>query len=234
MSKIQLNLENYHYLQQLYNHNQQLFAATLKQTMEHMDRAIGAGRFDHAKNVYGRTYLNMLNEVMDAFFDTAGIADKHHHNGEKEGLKALKEDLHPLAIFTNEAVAYDVKGRVVTPGEWIQQGDFDLKDWLYGLFYGARFVSWHELATYLSLGKYDLIDVLKVQNFKSLAKLQPALAFQKDNGVPQGKLIPGTGILDGGDETTRLLDSCPACGGEWNIEHRAYAYCEECSLGGLK
>src|SRR5699024_9442809 len=122
--------------------------------------------------------------LSDVFFDTDGIAHQHHSTAEKEGLRALGEDLHPLAILTNNVPVYNADGINMSPEQWMSKGIFNLKDWMYALFYGARFVSWHELAEYLMLGEYDLIEKLKTNNFNHLAHIQPALEFQKVNNIP--------------------------------------------------
>lgn len=234
MSKFQIDLNNYPNIQNVFDKDKERFAYLLKNTMEQLNDSLD-GRHEIAQDIYKLDYLDMQRQVMDAFFDIEGIAQQHHHKAEQEGLKALQYDLHPLAIFTNKAVVYDVHGNRVDPSKWIQQEKFNIKDWLLALFYGARFVSWHELASYLSLGQYDLLDVLAVQNFPQLAYLQPALTYQEEHGIPKGKLIPGTSYLDGGDEATRHHEICPACSStEWILDHEQYAYCESCSLGGRK
>lgn len=231
MSKFQINLSNYPSLLNLYESDKQDFADTIKGLLVHADKSLKEERFKVSKDIYKMNYITMLNDIMDTFFDMEGIIKKHSISGERKALEGLKHNIHPLAIFTNNATVYNAKGEYVS----VQQDDFDLKDWLYSLFYGARFVSWQELAEYLSLGEYDLIDVLKARNFEQLAFIQPALKFQEENNIPIGKLIKGTGLFDGGDITTQPLEECPACESkEWNTDNEKYAYCPECRLGGLK
>lgn len=231
MSRFQIDLENYPALFEIFNEDKQEFADILKTTLDNINHAAETGRMDIAKDVYKRNYEDMIVEVMDAFFDTNGIVEKHKNKAEKEGLRGLGMNIHPLAIFTNDAAVYDAQGKRITP----DLENFNLKDWLYSLFYGARFVSWQELAEYITLGEYELIDVLKARNFEQLAAIQPALQFQEDNGISKGKLIAGTGLFDGGSGASKELENCPACDSvEWNIVNSKYAYCPKCSLGGLK
>lgn len=235
MSRVELNLTNYPELQRLYGENKQEFGRVLKHSMEHLDKSLAKNRFQYAQDVYKMDYLDMLDQLADTFMDVAPIIDKHHNKAEGQALLGLQADLHPLAIFTNNAAVYNAKGQNIAPSEWIRQDKFDLKDWLYGLFYGARFVSWQELAEYITVGEFDLMDVLKARNFPQLARIQPALSYQQTNHVPVGKLIKGTGFLDGGDAATQNLDRCPSCDSEnWITKKPGIAYCESCSLGGLK
>lgn len=201
MKQFAIDLSKYKYLQRLLTKDQRQFVRVMQDVLEHMDNAVKEKRLKHAEKVYKMDYVKMMDDIMDAFFDTEGIAEKHHHEGEKTALKGLGENLHPLAIFTNHAAVYNAKGENVSPAKWIEQDEFDLKNWLYALFYGARFVSWQELAEYLTLGQYDLVEVLKARNFEQLSHIQEELALQKKRGIPVGKLIPGTGKLDLGEGT---------------------------------
>lgn len=167
--KINLELDNYPELQHLFQEDKEYFSHVLKNTMMHTNDALKENRIQTAKDVYKMDYFQMVDDVMDTFFDTDGIAEQHHNNAEAEGLKSLGISLHPLSIFTDNSPIYNTKGDNISPKKWIEQDDFDLKNWLYALFYGARFVSWKELADYLSLGKFDLIDVLKTRNFEQLS-----------------------------------------------------------------
>lgn len=194
--KISLNLANYPHLDALFEKDQKEFQRVLKHIMTQTNQALEKGYFELSNKVYGTDFLNMQDDIIAAFFEPEGIADQHYNQAEKEGLKGLGENLHPLAIFTNNAPVYNAKGENISPQKWIEQGEFDLKNWLYALFYGARFVSWQELSEYLSLGRYDLVDVLKARNFEQLASIQPQLEIQKEKGIPVGKLVPGTGKLD--------------------------------------
>lgn len=196
MSKIALDLTKYPALERLFIDDQKQFGDTITKLLQHVEKAQIHKKFEYAERVYKMNYLDMLGELSETFFDPSYIAEQHHNEAEKEGLKGLKEDLHPLAIFTNKAPVYNAKGENISPQEWMQLDKFDLKDWLYALFYGARFVSWQELAEYLTLGEFELIDVLKARNFKQLAHIQEQLQQQKDKGIPQGKLIAGTGRLE--------------------------------------
>lgn len=196
--KVQLDLDKYPELKALFESDKAEFAKIVNGMMVHADKALIKERFTVSKNVYGRGYIKMLDEVMNAFFNPMGIADKHYNDGEKAGLRSLGMDLHPLSIFTNDVPVYNAKGQNISPAEWIGQEEFDLEDWLYALFYGARFVSWQELSEYISLGQYELIDILKARNFNELRNLQGDLQKQEDKGIPKGKLIPGTGELDTG------------------------------------
>src|SRR5690606_34991228 len=107
---------------------------------------------------------------------------------ERNALRSLGSDLHPLGIFTNDAVVYDARGNRVGPQACLLTGSFNLKDWLYSLFYLARFIPLRDLANAMLLEQYELIDMIKVRNFEKLAKIQPALDFQKQNDIPVGKL----------------------------------------------
>lgn len=196
MSNVKLRLDDYPNLKKLLINNQELFKEVLQGAMQHMDNAAASGRFEYSEEIYKRSYLQMLNEVMNAFFNPEGIAEQHYNESEKAGLRALGPNLHPLAIFTNGAKVYNAKGENISPKEWLGQDEFSLENWLYALFYGARFVSWKELSEYLSLGKYELVDVLKAHNFENLKHLQAELQKQEEKGIPKGKLIPGTGELD--------------------------------------
>lgn len=235
--KIELDLKNYPSLQQLFDQDKEQFGALLKGILVHANEAVASNRIKDSQEIYNLPYMLMVDEVMQAFFEPEGIADYHYNKQERNSLRALRFDLHPLAIFTNNAVAYNAQGEVVTPGEWLDMRDenFSIKNWLYKLFYGARFVSWQELSEYLSLGKYDLVEALKLANYKQLASIQPALRFQEQQGIPKGKILPGLGLLDGGDETTKLHHVCPACEqNTWDMTNETYAYCTSCGLGGLK
>lgn len=234
MSKFQIDLTKYPALHLMAEQDKEGFIKTLSSVITHIDRALADDRDMKAREYYKMSYTDMINDIMDVFFDFEGIVQEHHNNAEKEGLRALHEDIHPLAIFTNNAPVYDAQGNNISPQKWIEQDKFDLKNWLLALFYGARFVSWKELAEYLSLGEYELMDVLKARNFNELAKIQPALQYQEDQGIPVGKLIAGTGFFDGGNETSKPLESCPACASDWNTKHEKYAFCSECRLGGKK
>lgn len=234
MSKFQIDLRNYPELLKLFDEDRTKFGSTMSKLLIQTDQALEKGRFDHAARIYKMGYLDMMQALSDTFFDVEGIAQKHHSKAEIEGLKGLGGDLHPLAIFTSNAPVYNADGENMAPKEWLQMDYFNLKDWLYALFYGARFVSWHDLAEYLMLGEYELIDALKVQNLEHLLDIQPALRYQKINSIPTGKLIPGTGLFSGGDSATRFTDKCKACNSEWHTEHPKYGYCSKCRLGGLK
>lgn len=229
MSRIELNLDNYPALQNLYETSQQEFAAKLKTTMLRLDEAVALNRFQTVQDLYDMDYLVFLDQLEKAFLDVNGIVQQHHNKGEQEGLAALGTDLHPLAIFTRDAPVYDAQGNNVSPHHWIEQDKFNLKDWLHALFYGARFVSWKELATYLSLGQHDLIDVLKARNFKELAAIQPALAYQEQHGIVKGKLIPGTGFFDCGIGNGDIW--CPACKENKLNSKNPIAYCKVCRAG---
>lgn len=232
--KFQIDLNNYPHLKQLFEVDKEEFAETLKATIKHIDTAIKENRNKVSQQIYKENYVKLMEKIMNAFFKPEGIINKHHDYAEREGLQGLGANIHPLAIFTNNSPVYNAQGHNISPAEWILQDDFNIEDWLYALFYGARFVSWQELAKYLTLGEYELIDVLKARNLKQLAHIQPALQYQKENGIPEGKLIAGTALLDGGDKTTKKLEKCPACGGEWIASHEMYVYCRECTLGGRK
>lgn len=232
--RFEIELSNYREIERLFFDDKEKFAKILRTVLEQTNKALKDKRFDQAEKIYNMDYLDMLQQLSNAFFNKEGIINRHQNDAEKEGLRGLAENIHPLAIFTNDIPVYNANGEDVSPYKWIEQGDFNLENWLYSLFYGARFVSWDELAEYLMLGEYELMDVLKAHNFPSLATIQPALQFQKENNIPVGKLIPGTGLFDGGDEATKNHDKCPACENVWNTGHSKYGYCNKCRLGGLK
>lgn len=226
---VALDLKNYPHLRELYMADPERFGHILKAVFQHIDHALEDKRFQQAKRIYKMDYIQMMFDVIDTFFNFQGIVNQHGNPAERDGLTSLGEDIHPLGIFTNNVAVFDVNGRQVDPHEWISLEDFNLKDWLYALFYGARFVSWKELAEYLTLGQFELIEVLKARNFEQLKKIQPALHYQEKQGITVGKLIQGTGFLYCGDETHK---TCPACE-VGIIEHapKTYSFCNNCFAG---
>lgn len=232
-NKIAIDLNNYPKLEQLYKEDAPRFAASLKHVLEHVENALDTGRFEQSERVYKTNYLELMNTLLDTFFIVHPIAEHHKNAAERQGLKGLNEKLHPMAIFTNNAEVYNAKGEKITPQEWMPIDVFNLKDWLYALFYGARFVSWSELAEYLTLGQYDMIDVLKLRNFNELVEIQPALEYQKSKRITVGKLVQGTGFFDAGLLHDNI-EKCPACRNDSWIKTDVYAYCEKCRLGGKK
>ena len=199
MKRIEVEITKYPSLHRLFVEDKQEFARIFNAMLTHADHALSNKRFENSDKYYKMDYIDMVNDVMDTFFDLEGLAGKHPVKAEKEALKYLGHNLHPLAIFTNNAPTYNAKGENVSPGAYLEENDFNLKNWLYSLFYGARFVSWQELSEYLTLRQYDLIDVLKARNFEQLAAIQEDLQTQENKGIPKGKLIPGTGKLDLGE-----------------------------------
>src|SRR5690625_3475934 len=100
MSKFQIDLNNYKELQRLFLDDKEEFGRVLKTVMNQTNDALADNRFKYAEHVYKMDYLDMMQTLSDVFFDTDGIAHQHHSTAEKEGLRALGEDLHPLAILT--------------------------------------------------------------------------------------------------------------------------------------
>ena len=227
MSKFAIDLNNYPNLKTLFTNDKQEFARILKAMLLHIDSAIAAKHLKTTEEVYKMDYIEMMFTLMETFLNYEGIVQQHGNPSEKEALSGLKHDIHPLSIFTNNTTVYDVQGNLVSPYEHIQQDRFNLKNWLYALFYGARFVSWKELAEYLNLGKYELIDVLKARNIQQLLPIQPALKYQDENDIPQGKILEGYGLFDCG---TTSEENCPACSSSLHT-HENIKYCKECRAG---
>lgn len=229
---IKIDVDNYPAFKEIMQKDTEEFTELLKNTFTHVDKAVKEGHYERSKELYKMEYIEFLETLSDAFFKFNGIVNQHANHAERVGLSGLGEDIHPLAIFTNDVPVFDAHGRNISPYEWIPLDQFDLKNWLYALFYGARFVSWKELAEYLTLDKYDMIDVLKANNFKQLQKIQPALAYQDKQGITKGKLIAGTGYLECG---SRYHEICPACEkGVLDHRHSSYSNCPECSAGFIK
>lgn len=228
-TKVQLNLEKYPNLKKVYYEKPNQFKDLLQGAMQLVDEAIEKKHTVHAENVYNQEYMEFTRTVMEAFFNTDKIAEKHHNKAEVNALKELKEDLHPLAIFTNDAPVYDARGKNMAPSEWINQEQFNLQDWLYSLFYAARFVSWKDLADYLTLNQYDLVEQMKVQNFDHLASIQPVLEYQEKHGIPKGKLIKGYGLFDCVTDE-EVKSECPSCH-KVVVANKNIVYCPSCRGG---
>jgi len=232
MEELKIDLANYPHLQELSGTDVERFGKLIRTLIMSADKAVANKRLETSKQIYKMEYEDLLLAIADTFFNPPAIVEQHANQAEQVGLSYLDEDIHPLTIFTNNTPVYNVRGEIVSPDKWIPLDDFNVQDWLYALLYGARFVSWKELAEYLTLGKYDLIEVLKARNFKQLQKIQPALNYQDKRGITKGKLIQGTGYIECG---SKYHEICPACEeGIINHKHSRYSYCPKCSAGFIK
>lgn len=231
MSKFQIDLNNYPSLQKLFEHDTKAFAELMKPTLDDLNRRLAAGHVQTAKQVFQREYPEFQKEVMDAFFDYKGIADQHHNEAEADSMKVLQNELNPLTIFTGGTKVYDTAGNLTTPEDYTGMEKFDVKNYIQSLLYGGRFVHIAELAKYLLLDQYELVEVLQARNFEQLSRIQPALRYQEATGIQVGTLIPDTGVFDLGDYPEEGV--CPACGEELNESPDYFSFCPECK-GGVK
>ena len=76
------------------------------------------------------------------------------------------------------------------------------------MFY-SYYCSLPDLARYMALNDYSLVDEEKHENVAKLLEIRPVLDYQKRIGILPGKLIPETGFFHAGDYKDET--DCPAC-----------------------
>lgn len=206
--QIPLDFNNYPALWELFSQDKKRFAELLKGILAYTDKAVENKHLEKSDQVFKLKYEELLKSLMDAMFDYKGMLEHHENEAERKAMEVLQLEVNPLAVFTGQAFALDSKGNKVPEGEFASAED--VKSYFQGLLYGARFVPLKDLANYLNLGKYELVDVLKARNFANLSEIQPALKYQEKQGITQGKLYEGTGYLDCGELDEEDVQ-CPAC-----------------------
>ena len=92
----------------------------------------------------------------------------------------------------------------------LKEKEFDVKSWLHGLMFYSYYCSLPDLARYLALQDYNLVDEERHKNIAKLVQIRPALNYQKQIGILPGKLIPETGFFECGNEPI-TANHCPAC-----------------------
>lgn len=200
--KIPVNLENYPALLELANQDKEKFLQLFKSTFTTLDRAAQLKHIEASETFFGMSYNRFMAEVMDAFFDHAGIMKFHPNMSIGASLSDLYEHaVNPLHAAFMETDLLNAAGDMVSYEEkfGLKEEELNVKSWLHGLMFYSFYCSLPDLAKYLSLNDYDLVDEEKHKNVGKLLQVKPALAYQKQIGILPGKLIPRTGFFDCGD-----------------------------------
>lgn len=176
------------------------------------NNVVSKGHDKVSKQYFGLEYQDLINQLSDAMFDYKGITA---HLPNQSNAAALNEmfghTLNPLhAAFTKENLM-DHKGVPVTFEEkfGVSEKDYTVKRFMQGLLFYSYYCSLPDLADYLAMGEYDLIDDEKYKNIAKLLEIKPVLAYQKAIGIIPGKLYPETGFFQAGD--LKDYTECPAC-----------------------
>lgn len=225
--RIPLDFNSYPSLWELFQEDKERFAALLKTTMTTLDQSVKRGDLKVSEKTFNVPYEELMEQLIDAMFEYEGIINNHKNEAERESMKGLAHDINPIAVLTGNAFALDSKGNHVPADQWASATD--IKTYLQSVLYGARFVPLHELAEYLSLGEYEMVDVLKARNFESLAEIQNVLEWQERKGIVKGKLVNGLGLFDGGELTE--TEYCPICKENELQEFLDKYVCNTCKAG---
>lgn len=224
--RIPLDFSNYSNLWELFQNDQAKFASLVRGLLTLLDKTVASKHHTTIEEVFKLEYPQLLGILTDAMTDYQGILAKHPNKGEAASMEILELENNPLAIFAGSP-AFNLEGEQIPPQEFF--GTNDIKDWFQGLLYASRFIPVYELAKYIHLSQFDLIDNLKAQNVQRLLAIQPALTYQNENDIPLAKRIKNSGYFWLGEHSKN--DSCPACQGK-NIEKMDhYLICTACNGG---
>jgi hypothetical protein len=224
---IKLDLSKYPYLQHLAQSDKEQFVKIM-QTYHDMAENAAMTNFDPdlIKRTFDMSWNDFVRLLHDVFFDYKGIVRQHHDPQEAKAMRILGIENHPLSVFLGESPAYDAKGEPITLQEYTTAED--ITDFFQSMLYGLRYVSSRDLAHYLMLGEFDLINNLKMQNVEKLLDIQPALQFQKEHDIPIGKRLKGTGFFYIRKHNLVHTDLCPACKSRTLYQYENHIYCESC------
>lgn len=225
--RIPLDFNNYPSLWKLFREDKERFAALVQTTLRTLDSSVKRGDLEVSDKSFNMPYEDLLLSLIDAMFEYEGIINNHKNEAEREAMKGLAHDINPIAVLTGNAYALDTKGNHVPADQW--SSTQDIKSYIQSVLYGARFVPLADLAEYLTVGEYELVDVLKARNFDSLASIQNTLRWQEQRGIVKGKLIDGLGLFDGGE--IEEMERCPICREHELKEFLEIHTCKACKVG---
>ena len=166
-------------------------------------------RETQSKEIFGMTVQDVQKLFTDVFFDHKLIIEKHHDQKEKNLMTMLGRDNHPLSVFLGKSQAYTATGERIERSKFTSYDD--VKDFFQEYLYALRYCSMKDLADFLMLGEFDLVENLKMHNVKELLEIQPSLAYQKKHNIPVGKRIPGSAFFDCGSHDLIENNICPVC-----------------------
>lgn len=215
MSKvIPVDLEKYPSLVRLVQQEgQKKFQELMHSLFRIADNAVERGDIEVSKKYFKLPYHIVIREILDAFFDIKGIMEQHGERYAHDLANIYGHAIHPLhAAITGERLN-DREGNNVTFREkyGIGEEEFTIKHWLQGLLFYSYYMSLGDLARYLSLNKLVMAEEEKKKRLERLIKIQPALNFQAENGIPIAAMIPGTGFFDLAVAAENVNEICPAC-----------------------
>jgi hypothetical protein len=230
--KIAVQMEDYPHLLDLANNDKEKFLQLFKATFTMLDQAAEQKHLEASETFFGMPYQEFMKDILTAFFDHAGIMSFHPNKATGEALSDLYgHAVNPLHAALMETDLLDAEGNKISFIEkfGINENDMDIKTWLQGLLFYSYYCSLTDLAKYLALKDYDLVDEEKHKNIAKLLQIKPALAYQKQIGVLPGKLIPLTGFFDCEDSKGESL--CPACQTEELQRLGNLKVCNHCYAG---
>lgn len=216
MAKFAIDLESYPKLHDLYKKDQKEFVNLVRHVLENaflFDEIRKKDAFfkwfeqydEKSKKAFGIPAMQLTKEILEAFFDYKGIVAHHPNKEEAELLEVLEHENNPLSIFTNRTVVRDSEGREITKVEFLGK-EMTFKDFLQGLLYASRYLNHAEYIKATAIGRYDLVEAQKQKQFMELMKIQPALEYQKLNGLVVGSRKEGTAFFDCGKAESNI---CP-------------------------
>jgi hypothetical protein len=184
--------------------NPDRFVYLYEEYIKLMDQHLQTDGF--SQNVFKMEQLELFQLFSNVFFDWERILKRYPDKTQAELMKVFKERNHPLSVFLGKGTAYDKDGNRIDPSQFTSADS--VKEFFQDMLYALRFVNQAELADYLTLKELDMVQQLKLQNVQELLKIQPALAYQKDEtNIPIGKRLIG-GYFDCGSTSK---EKCPAC-----------------------
>lgn len=229
--KIPVNMENYPALLEYLKRDKEGFLKLMKGLFQMADAAAKRGDLDAAKEYFKTTYEEVVREVMDGFFDTAGILSNHGEPHAKQLFKVYGHQLHPLYAALTDEKLEDRDGNVIPFHEKFgtESRNFNIKHWIQSLLFWSYYCDMKDMAKAFSLNNLVLAEQAKKRFFARLHEIQPALELQQKNGKSIGSLIPGTGLFDVGIPADDIVSICLACKRKGTIyevdEAKACSYC---------
>lgn len=208
--KVPINLTKYPAIKEL---SMEEAGPLVSSTFKILDQAVASGYNKVSKEYFGMELQDLLAQLIEGIFDYNGMMEFLPNKSNGAALADMYEHaLNPLhAAFTKKDLLNHEGEKVSFQEKFgMKEGEFTVKKWLQGLLFYSYYCSLPDLAQYLALNDYSLVDEEKHENIAKLIEIRPVLDYQKRIGILPGKLIPETGFFEAGDlkegETV-----CPAC-----------------------
>lgn len=229
--QVPVNLENYpNLLKYVVQVGPEEGINTLKEWFSVIDKAIEQGYPQTVEGQFNHNFGSFVMEVLDGVLDTQGILGVENQQIGESQFNRSGHNNHPLALELDEEEFKSKFG--------MERKDFTVSNWLKGLIWYQAYHRPEYLGTSkaMRLPAATLMDYSGTEIAEQIARIlsiQPALDYQERNNVPVGHLIPGTGLLDSGEEADQEMDACPSCQIPDTLfqTERGYVGCKNCKAG---